>query len=115
MSYQTISRTETFWKGIAWAMNILFSGLLLIGTPAFSKERAGWVGLIDDYPVGQTDPFTDDLHLLQTTKLTSSERERIQKDFPNWQVDPALLATFFGPCYQSLQLRFDPHDYEEIG
>lgn len=115
MNLQLFGRPETDSKGVVWIMNLLVSGLLLIGSSASSEEKPAWVSLIEDYPVGQTDPFLDDLHLLQTTKLTVEEQEKIKIGFPDWPVNPALLATFFGPCYQSLQLRFDPHDYEEIG
>jgi pimeloyl-ACP methyl ester carboxylesterase len=46
-------------------------------------------------------------------KLTQDERELIQQRFPDWEVTPDLLDQCFSPCYQSLQLKFDPYDYEE--
>lgn len=78
-------------------------------------DKPDWVEMIKAYPVGQTDPFEDEIHLLQVVKLTAEERSEVERNFPGWGSDPGLLADFFHPCYQSLQLKFDPHEYEERG
>ncbi len=83
--------------------------------PAFPDDRPAWVQQIESYPVGQSDPFEDEVHRLQVMKLSSGESEEIQREFPDWQVEPSLLADFFPHCYQSLQLTFDPHEFEERG
>ncbi len=84
-------------------------------SPIHADDRPEWVTQIKGYPVGQSDPFEDEIHRLQILKLSSYEREEIIRKFPDWQVDASLLADFFPHCYQSLQLTFDPHEFEERG
>lgn len=98
-------------KAVAFGLTLMALWIF----PSFSEDRPEWVLQIKGYPVGQTDPFEDEVHRLQVMKLSSEEQEVIHRRFPDWQVDAGLLASFFTPCYQSLQLTFDPHDFEERG
>ena len=97
---------------------IAFIVLLLLPPAVFgagAPERPLWADSIEEYPVGQTDPFADPIHRLQVLKLYTNEQEVIARDFPGWDSGPTLLIDFFPHCYQSLQLKFDPHDFEEHG
>ncbi len=95
----------------------LFLLLLAPPCPAIGGDTENpanaWVEWVDGYPVGQTDPFSHDLHRMQSLRLTSSDLESLAKGFPEWGNDPALLVDLFPHVYQSLQLKFDPHSFEE--
>lgn len=99
----------------AKALLVVLSIMFLKIWPAYPDDRPEWVQQIKAYPIGQSDPFEDELHRLQVLKLTTEEQSEIQRRFPDWESDPALLASFFPHCYQSLQLTFDPHEFEERG
>jgi len=104
---------------ISWRQVLAFFCFSLVavfaGPMARGNDRPDWVEQVGAYPVGQTDPFSDTIHRLQVLKLFSYEREDIQRDFPGWDSGPTLLADLFPHCYESLQLRFDPHEFEERG
>jgi len=97
------------------------TGLLVVyamGSSHLMSEAAGkpeWVEQIQGYPVGQSDPFADEIHRFQSLKLTQNDRTAISVDNPEWEDDPAHLTHLFDHCYQSLQLKFDPIEYEERG
>jgi len=90
--------------------------VVLLGTiQAPGGQEPEWVRMISGYPVGQSDPFSDEVHRLQSLRLYANEREVIARDFPGWPAEPTLLADLFPRCYQSLQLKFDAHEFEERG
>jgi hypothetical protein len=86
----------------------------MIGSSA-SQSRPEWAERIGLYPVGQSDPFADEIHRLQSVRLTPEEMETIRSEFPEWEVHPGLLNDFFSVCYQSLQLKFDAKEFESRG
>ncbi len=99
----------------AKVLALILAPMALWISPTYADDRPEWVLQIKGYPVGQTDPFEDELDRLQVLKLSTGEREEIQRRYPDWQVDAGLLADFFPHCYQPLQLTFDPHEFEERG
>lgn len=74
-----------------------------------------WVESIELYPVGQTDPFTNELHRLQVLNLDDEELLSVQNHLPDTEATPYFLVDRFQDCYESLQLKFDPHEFEEQG
>ncbi len=80
-----------------------------------AKDRPVWVEAIELYPVGQTDPFTNEIHRLQVLKLSEQEQFQIGQIDPIANPDEYFLADRYEDCYQSLQLMFDRHEFEERG
>jgi pimeloyl-ACP methyl ester carboxylesterase len=78
-----------------------------------AAPRPEWVQAIRAYPVGQSDPFEDEIHRLQVIQLTPEDLALVQRDFADWNPEPDTLNSFFPHCYQSLQLKFNPHEFEE--
>jgi pimeloyl-ACP methyl ester carboxylesterase len=78
-------------------------------------EEINWINSIRQYPVGQSDPFTDELHRLQATHLTQVDLQYLATHFPEASTDEAQLFKVFDGYYQSLALGFDPLEYEESG
>lgn len=92
----------------------LASSLSLLGAVIpVHADRPVWVESIELYPVGQTDPFTNELHRLQILRLTNAERAQVEAISPGSNPDEYFLADRFTECYESLQLKFDRHEYEE--
>lgn len=106
-------RTCKFIKPLLLVLVILGAGSQ-IRIP-LAQGQPEWFKQVGNYPVGQSDPFDDIVHRLQITRLTSEEVGVIERSFPGWDASPELFAQFFPYCYESLQLKFDPHEYEERG